>query len=402
MILRLTSLACCLCLSAHVWAAAPEESPVEAAYNQANKQWMIELTHHLAGVENPLTNVLGSFYLDVMSKTYPALEGQGQQIRASALEKGWSNPAVVLKVFETDCVLGKTPDSCDYAAFQSQLRKLDPTNAAMVLLPWHFYDDVSQPHKSSLTVENEVILLKAAQMDSFNLYMTSGIYDAYLAIKLYEQQHFQPEIPQELLIKLEESDFGLPLDPLWGPTTSIALSAFTFNRTTMFTTLVNLCALAKSEGRSRLIQACLDIANLLQSNPRSYIEETMGHAVRKRIERPGYIGAKKENNDPERWRDLVRHLEYKCAQPRILHSGQWSRITAEHWSRYIQELQENGEVVANNRAAMREYVMYPEMYEMNPSECSRIHTLDEETQQWLAREQEIELLDSVLQRLDIE
>jgi hypothetical protein len=251
-----------------------------------------------------------------------------------------------------------------------------------------------------LNSENVATLIEAAGKDSFELYYTAGFYDAYLEIERYKSLHAQPEIPQELLAEIEELGFQLPADPAWSSSLSVMASAFASNGFAAFQRLTDFCGLAEAEKHVEAIRACLDLADLMQTHSNSFIEEMMGHAVRKRIERPGYLGANKELQDPERWRDRVRHLEFDCARPRMLYGPDIGQMPADHWSRHVRDLQESGERVAYQRAADREYAEFPELYEMDPAECSRIHELDEKTQKRLAGEQEIEQLATALSVLD--
>ena len=120
------------------------------------------------------------------------------------------------------------------------------------------------------------------------------------------------------------------------------------------------------------------------------------------MESPGYSGANNEQQDPERWRKWLRVLVYECARPRMLPGPNVTQMPADHWFQYVRDLQESGEQVASQRAASREYAEFPESFDMDPAECSRIYELDEDIQKQLAmaKQNQSEQLGKLLMELD--
>lgn len=389
---------CSIGLAMPAWAEKYKPSAAEVERQKAYKEWELGLAQYLAGLDDPMVNVLASGYLDIMGKKQPALNAKAQAVRAKAWQEGQANAAVILRVYSKDCARGQAREFCDAEAVRNRLLNLDPNNAAVVLLPWLFPAD-SSAVELQLTAQNVALLVEASRMDTFNLHVTAGMYDAYQAIGQYPNLNDQPPYPQEVLDLMSEMGWQMPQDPRWEPSAAIISSAFHWP-SARHSTLINFCRLAQSENHEKAIEACLDLGDVMQDSARTFLEEIMGYALRKVIERPDYIGAAKENLDPQRWRDQVRHLEYDCARPRLLFSMIQSYMPAGHWSAYFRDLQESGEIVASQRAAAREFAQHPEAYVMNPAECARIHELNEETQQRLAEEQEIRRLENTLRYLE--
>jgi hypothetical protein len=361
---------------------------------------MLGLTVHLTERESPIVRVLGSWELDRLYRERPDLEGEGRKIRASALKDGWSDPAVVLNVYGADCVHGRSTGDCDPSAVQARMLRIAPDNAVATLMPW-LYPVEKSPKALELNDRNVATLAEAAEKESFDLYVTAGVYDVYQEIERYEFLQEQPKIPQELLTEFNERGFWPPNDPMWSPSATILFAAFAYNGRATFSRLTDFCGLAESKNHAEAVRACLDLADLMQGHSKTFIAELLGNSLRKKIERPKYVGSTNELQDPDRWRDQIRRLVFDCARPRIIGSFfSFEQMPADHWSTYVRELQESGERVASQRAADREYAEFPELYELDPADCARIHELDEETQKRLAREYETKLLGDVLRALD--
>lgn len=74
-----------------------------------------------------------------------------------------------------------------------------------------------------------------------------------------------------------------------------------------------------------------------------------------------------------------------CRLPRLM-GLDLAKMPADHWPQLLKDQQEAGEVAAMQRAAQREYALYPELFAWDPADCDSIYELDEAERKALAVE----------------
>lgn len=351
------------------------------------KKWTDEVAEHLMVHDQPIVRILGTGIL-WHEMTRPAgmtdqdAASKYTEVRRQALEDGWSDPAVLAHIYSRDCH-GKAPVSwCEPAALQAQFQRVDPDNALgpLMALIWPS-PSLREP---DLTMEIEAQLVAAAQKKRFDIFHGAGGYDVYLAMKQFKSVHSTPEWPEDALVQFEQAGF----EPWEGMELNFASLPFLMEGPdfhTNWSTLFHVCDQAKEREREEATRACRDIGALMRKESRSEIGRSIGNALLGRMTSSTAESPELAPGQPAQVYERVEVQLRACRLPRLM-GLDLAKMPADHWPQLLKDQQEAGEVAAMQRAAQREYALYPELFAWDPADCDSIYELDEAERKALAVE----------------
>ena len=112
------------------------------------------------------------------------------------------------------------------------------------------------------------------------------------------------------------------------------------------------------------------------------IVSSVGHKLQRRMEHPEYVGsAALAQQDPQLWRRDFSQIVARCQSPKIRNGfANGYAVPPSHNRLFYSELEHLGEREAYKRVAIREYALYPELFDADPARCELAFELDEATQ----------------------
>lgn len=376
-------------------AAPTDVGTIDPAFEQyaawSTPIWCALLTDQPPGVRILASTVIEARDVDgTAACDNPQGSASPNDVRQSALQDGWSDPANVAAVYAVDCHRKAPTPNCDPARLQQRFVELDPTNAFAILLPLS-ERDVSSPDYPTFSDPEKTLLHQAAGAEHYREYTFSAIHDTYRAFVRSMPQDTPPTLTVEapagaLSGQPEAGDLTLAMP-------AIELFAVLNARAVpSYAALSQGCQAAQSEGDSATVDDCLGVMHIMARSEGTDMVSMMGRGIRYSLQNPELRGARKELEDPNRWRRQIHSLVTACVQHRGM-PGDFSRLPGpmptSHLDQFLEDFQGQGERAANKNASAREYATYPEAFALDPARCDDILLLDESTQedlvdQWLA------------------
>lgn len=321
------------------------------------------------------------------------------RVRQQVLRDGWNQPAVLMNVFWSVCFRNDSPEWCDRQAIFAQLRMLEPDNAAVQLLPLlsrHFTelvlaDDapgrgvkIERMRKIELEQHNDNqekrMLAAAAAGARFDLHYAAGTAATYQATEGYLKRHPAPEPSPMLEMAMAEAEIALPAP---GELYMLRVFANATASSPAYQDLLNTCSGFVEAGQEPVIEHCLAIAGKMQQAS-TMIVQSIGQALARNVANPEPAGAMGEGEDPERWKQRFRAIVASCQESKLLLNFRYGySMPAAHNRAFYSDLEQLGEQQAYLQAAIREYAVYPELFDADPASCARAYELDEATQREL-------------------
>lgn len=302
-------------------------------------------------------------------------------ILQQVLRDGWNQPAVLINILSGTCFKHSAPDWCDQDAIFEQLQVLEPDNALVQLLPWLSQLPVRLDERLDSDQER-AILAEAAKASTFDLHHTAGFTATDQAVKSYLQQHPAPEYPPQLQAATAAAEIALPTHDELYMHSLFAVSAA--ETTPRYQDLLTSCNSFVEAAEQAAIEDCLAIAVLMQQASSQFVSD-IGYRLEQVIEQPETMGATAGVQGPQNWKRDFRTLVTSCQQPKLLGGDQFGYdLPPAHNVLFYAELEHLGEREAFKQAAIREYALYPDLFDADPARCEQAFELDEATQRDLA------------------
>ena len=393
---------------------ALETDPVLVAqteqYELAFEAWREELICHLlqpwqaplvrlraVNAQSPLiASPEGASQLPCPQGAEPAIS---DDVRRQVLRDGWNQADIVMSVFWSSCFREQAPDWCDRDAIFEQLQLLEPHNAAVQLLPIlsgsflqivraDEHPDPGKKVKAIRDIELEpsatektrsMLAAAAAASTRFDLHYAAGFEATYQAIENYLQRHPAPEPTPQLELALAAAG-SVPLVPaesaMWSIWAGLLQEAMLG-----YSDIIHSCDDHAKAADEKAVEDCLAIAILMQQAP-TMIVSSVGHHLQRRMEHPEYIGSTAlEQQDPQYWKRDFSMIIARCQSPKIyIGFANGYAVPPSHIRLFYSELEQLGEREAYKRVAIREYALYPELFDADPARCEAAYELDEATQ----------------------
>ncbi len=268
------------------------------------------------------------------------------------------------------------PAYCESSGIPDSLRKLDPNNAAVRLLP---VLSLGEPPQPSNYASYRPVVVDASGAGRFDLYFMRGSLEVYDEIADYMGDHPPPDLSRRIGDLLEPLGSQEMLRSPWWMGQSILFSASVHDHFASASRLSGFCHLARTREDDVALEACWRLAGMLEKE-QTYMGQHFGQALRWRLESPLGPGPNGEAYAYQ-WKNRLRALEMECQQPRHLHDFKnWNERREQDIRLYVADLSSTGERYAVVQAALREQQRGLVERQVDPARCQELWTLDEESQ----------------------
>ncbi|MEM1412500.1 MAG: hypothetical protein AAGH19_09080 [Pseudomonadota bacterium] len=371
----------------------PSEENARAMFDEysawSTPIWCALLTHEL-----PIVRVHASLVVEANQASSaafgcegPAIEWNPVAVRSKALRDGWNDPVVLSPIYFVDCHNPRRPTDCDRAKVHAQLMAVDPGNAMFQMIP---VDDDAHPDQEvrPFTDAEKARLARAAEGTHYREYVYAGIFDTYQALE-HAQEQLGAFTPSDDWFALMDAAQVAGDDVGQSMSTVTLFAALVAMAVPASGNLLSGCRASQANGDQNTVDDCLRVADLMTDTSRTDLTAGLGRGIKRTLENPEYVGADREEQDPNAWKRWMRGLVSSCQMPRGL-PGDFLRLPApmpmSHLSQYVEDLQKQDEWTARRNATAREYATHPEAFAFDPARCDELYALDESVQRALAAE----------------
>ncbi|MEE4173138.1 MAG: hypothetical protein V2I57_02690 [Xanthomonadales bacterium] len=313
-----------------------------------------------------------------------------EAVRFELLDQIKDDPAILARIYITDCHQQRKPSKCNYPEMQRRLIEQDPNNAFVHLLP--LLEEVSPQDEAKPLSDGDMHRLQqAASASRYESYTNFGMFDLYRAFSETTESAdpliFSEEARQELINERYAESTVQRSDLDWALIyATFDLFAVLVAEPMGYTGLLKICESDEIQKQPTAKAHCIQIANLMTSTATSEMDRMIGRALARRLVEPS--NAIREADDmQDNWSRVSSHVLHACQFPRGL-PGEEGRLPElmplDHLEQYLEDFQELGEPEAVIRAADREYTRYPRAFALPPRRCEEINRLPESARQALA------------------
>jgi hypothetical protein len=258
------------------------------------------------------------------------------------------------------CTAFRQSSTCKEQQIIERLGQADPKNIAALLVVDQYRSSENWATPDAQSPENQVLLQRLAEADVYDQFWGRGSSELLETLEEYSRQTPPPKMPELVTNSMLDPRLIL-LFPIfsmegWSPG---------------YSKLQKLCETMADAGDQSAIRQCLRIARTMQESDSTLLTVTIGISIEQKVQTaidPGsaesLFAARKH---------ALRLKSGMCGVP-ILLQGRSKVILddtmiAAMSSAWLRDLDTLGEVQAMQRAAEREFALYPDEYSSNPSDC---------------------------------
>lgn len=364
--------------------------------------WNVENTCLLLEQGSPMVQVHASHMLDMRANLseygHPEVHcnngisvGDTSAIRRQALKEDPFNPVLVYYVYQTDCATAEPAPWCASAQLPERLQALDPDNAVPYLLPVNSWRGTSRGSDgfaaglSSLTElspQEMILLAQAAAAERFDTYTTAGALEIHAGIDelMADQPSFIPSDQAAASVEAEELSLILDQDASSLMAVDIISTSIAFVGPAS-QRILNACKAAHENAETETMEYCQSIGRLMTA-ARNEIDISIGEHILGLAD----VEPEADLDENDMWRRFVTALIRSCEMPKglLINLGLSGPMPDEHTTLWLEDRMEMREIDAMREAAIREYALYPDDFELDPARCRDIAELPDDIQQLLA------------------
>ncbi|HET6563937.1 MAG TPA: hypothetical protein VFG52_00885 [Xanthomonadales bacterium] len=264
------------------------------------------------------------------------------------------------------CSAFRQSSTCEEQQIIERLGQADPSNLAALLVVDQHRSGEQWTTLDTQSPTNQNLLKSMAAAERYDEYWGRGSSELLDALEEYSQQNPPPAITELLSATGYDPSliFLFPIPSMEGFSPG-------------YSKLFKLCETLAEAGEPSAIRDCLTIAHTLQYNSKTTLAGNMGITLELNVQ---------SAIDPDsaatllaaRKRAITRHSG-TCAIPKLMQGGHKVDLESETLaalsSAWLREVDTLGEVQAMQRAAEREYALYPDEFSSNPADCPDVRAM---------------------------